>query len=100
MEETPEDLSREINRLWSEVDARARACEPPAAASAGGLASYEFAWETVAFVMRQYRRGEAAWRKAMEARDRELEELREQVRGLTRLWEEERARQGRRGDED
>ena len=77
---TPDDLSREIDRLWARVGTASpepsSAASIPASPSVGATVGAEIAWETVALLKRQQRQGEAAWRQAMDARDEALRVLR------------------------
>ncbi len=77
---TPDDLSREIDRLWARVGSTS--VEPvspsgvPATAPTSGVVGAEVAWETVALLKRQQRQSEASWRQTMEARDEAVRVLR------------------------
>lgn len=77
---TPEDLSREIDRLWARVGSAST--EPSSAASVhatpstGAYAGAEVAWETVGLLKRQQRQREATWQAAIEARDEAARVLR------------------------
>jgi hypothetical protein len=77
---TPDDLSREIDRLWARVGSAS--AEPSSAssisatASAGASIGAEAAWETVGLLKRQARQREDSWRQTMEARDEALRTLR------------------------
>lgn len=77
---TPEDLSREIDRLWSRVGSASldpsSASAIPASPSAGSSLGAEAAWETVSLLKRQSRQREETWRQTMEARDEALRVLR------------------------
>ncbi|HEX4048039.1 MAG TPA: hypothetical protein VH309_09410, partial [Elusimicrobiota bacterium] len=77
---TPDDLSREIGRLWARVGSAsaepASASSISATAPAGATIGAEAAWETVALLKRQARQREESWRQAMEARDESLRTLR------------------------
>ncbi len=77
---TPDDLSREIDRLWARVGSASvlpsSASGVPATAAAGAAIGAEIAWETVALLKRQARQREDAWRQTMEARDEALRALR------------------------
>lgn len=67
----PEDLSREIDRLWARVgpaSEQAPAFQPPA----GSIAGAEVAWETVGLLKRQQREREATWNQAFEAKEQAL----------------------------
>jgi len=77
---SPDDLSREIDRLWARVGSvsaePSSASAIPAAPSAGASVGAEVAWETVALLKRQQRQSEANWRQTMDARDEALRVLR------------------------
>jgi len=82
-ESTPDDLSREIDRLWARVgsgplepsSAHAAAASPPTEALVGA----EVAWETVGLLKRQQTRREEAWRRAAESKEEALRVLRERA---------------------
>jgi hypothetical protein len=77
---TPDDLSREIDRLWARVGSVS--AEPASASSIAATAPMstaigaEAAWETVALLKKQSRQREDAWRETMAARDEALRALR------------------------
>lgn len=77
---TPEDLSREIDRLWSRVGSvpldPSSVSSIPSSPAAGSSLGAEAAWETVALLKRQARQREESWRQTMEARDEALRVLR------------------------
>jgi hypothetical protein len=77
---TPDDLSREIDRLWARVGSASvpasSASGVPSTATAGATIGAEVAWETVGLLKRQARQREDAWRQTMEARDEALRTLR------------------------
>jgi sugar lactone lactonase YvrE len=77
---TPDDLSREIDRLWARVGSTSvepsSASGVPATPSTGGMLGAEAAWETVALLKRQQRQSEASWRQTMQARDEAVRVLR------------------------
>lgn len=77
---TPEDLSREIERLWARVGPvsaePSSAYEVPSSLPAASSMGVEAAWETVSILKRQRRQSEAAWEQAMQARDEALRVLR------------------------
>ncbi len=67
----PEDLSREIDRLWARVGPSAD--QPPAfQPPSGALAGAEVAWETVGLLKRQQREREATWNQAFDAKEQAL----------------------------
>lgn len=76
-ESTPEDASREIERLWARVgEASAeRAAASPAPAAAVELMGAEAAWEAVGLLKRQRRQREAGWQQALAVRDEALRQL-------------------------
>jgi outer membrane protein assembly factor BamB len=77
---TPDDLSREIDRLWARVGSAST--EPLSASSISATApttamiGSEAAWETVALLKRQQRQRESSWQQTMAARDEALLALR------------------------
>ncbi|MFI5349759.1 MAG: hypothetical protein ACHQ2Z_09460 [Elusimicrobiota bacterium] len=77
---SPDDLSREIDRLWARVgSASAEPSSPSHIATtspAGATIGAEAAWETVALLKRQQRQREHSWQQTMEARDEALRALR------------------------
>jgi hypothetical protein len=77
---TPDDLSREIDRLWARVGSAslepASASYISATAPTGAVIGSEAAWETVALLKRQQRQRESSWQQTMEARDEALRALR------------------------
>jgi len=83
---TPDDLSREIDRLWARVGSLtsepSSASAVPASASTGAIAGSEVAWETVGLLKRQQRQREATWQQAVEAKDEALRVLRARVASL------------------
>lgn len=85
-ESSPDDLSREIDRLWARVGSAAPAPSSaqsiPASASADALIGTEVAWETVGLLKRQQRQRESTWQQAVEAKDEALRVLRARVAAL------------------
>lgn len=93
----PEDLSRDIERLWTRLGSASAEAAPPASAPAS--AGAELAWETVAMLKTQQRRREAAlsdaiaakeeslklWRARAEALQAETDELRTRAEGSDEL---------------
>ncbi len=77
---TPDDLSREIDRLWARVGSAslepASASHISATAPTSAMIGAEAAWETVALLKRQQRQREGSWQQTMEARDEALRTLR------------------------
>lgn len=77
---TPDDLSREIERLWARVGSvpaePATAAGVPSTPPAAGAIGAEMAWETVALLKRQQRQNDASWRQTLEARDETVRVLR------------------------
>jgi hypothetical protein len=80
---SPDDLSREIDRLWARVGsagpAPSSASEISASSPAATTAGADVAWETVALLKRQHRQSENSWRQTMEARDEAVRILRLQL---------------------
>ncbi|MDD5630120.1 MAG: hypothetical protein PHU21_13715, partial [Elusimicrobia bacterium] len=75
---SPEELQKEISRLWEKVGAVSAAPADPAPTPAASAATAnEVAWETVAMLKSQYRRQEARWRELLEAREQALAALKE-----------------------
>lgn len=77
----PDDLTREIERLWSRLGPGADAPSgftPPA----GALAGAEVAWETVGLLKRQQREREATWGQAFDAKEQALRVFRERCAAL------------------
>lgn len=86
----PEDLSREIERLWTRLgSASAEAAPPPGAPSAAGA---ELAWETVAMLKTQQRRREAALSEAVAAKEESLKLWRTRAEALQAETDELRTR--------
>ena len=77
---TPDDLSRDIDRLWARVGSASAdpssASSLSATASAGTSLGADAAWETVGLLKRQARQREEVWRQTMDARDEALRVLR------------------------
>jgi len=76
----PEDLSREIERLWTRLGSAAPDAAPfsPMPQSAGA----ELAWETVAMLKTQQRRRESAMTEAIDAKDESLKHWRARAEAL------------------
>ncbi|MDX6768872.1 MAG: hypothetical protein SF051_05020, partial [Elusimicrobiota bacterium] len=93
----PEDLSREIDRLWARVGP---ASDAPAAFAppAGALAGAEVAWETVGLLKRQQREREATWAQALDAKEQALKVFKARCAALEAETSELRARVD--GDEE
>ena len=76
----PDDLSREIDRLWAR--AGSVSTEPssasviPSLPPVGATVGAEIAWETVALLKRQQHQSESTWQQAMSAREEALRVLR------------------------
>lgn len=82
----PEDLSREIDRLWAKVSSASAEmpevfAPPPAQGTSGAEA---VAWETVALLKRQQQDESRYWAELLEARERSLRALREREAALVR----------------
>lgn len=80
---TPEDLSRQIERLWDRVsgihsETPSFDVPPPT----GFLVGSEVAWETVAILKRQQREREETWRETLSARDNAMEALRSRLKTI------------------
>jgi len=78
----PDELSREIERLWTRlgsVSADAGAPPPPPASATAGA---ELAWETVSMLKTQQRRREAAMSEAIEAKEEALKHWRARAEAL------------------
>ncbi len=77
---SPEDLSREIDRLWARVGSAMPEATSVAAISAttatSSVVGAEVAWETVGLLKRQMRQSESSWRQTMDARDEAMRVLR------------------------
>ena len=74
----PDDLQKEISRLWEKVGASSRApTDPLPPPSVSVATANEVAWETVAMLKSQYRRQEARWHELLEAREQALRALKE-----------------------
>jgi len=82
-ETSPEDRSREIERLWARVGTASPA--PSSAAEVGAslptetMAGAELAWDTVSLLKRQSRQREETWERAIAARDEAARVLRERL---------------------
>jgi hypothetical protein len=77
----PEDLSREIERLWARLGPGADV--PPAfTPPAGAIAGAEVAWETVGLLKRQQREREATWGQAFDAKEQALKVFLERCAAL------------------
>lgn len=86
----PEDLSREIERLWTRLGAASAEAAPPPAAPA--QAGAELAWETVSMLKTQQRRREAALAEAIAAKEESLKVWRSRAEALQKEAEELRVR--------
>lgn len=87
----PEDLNREIERLWARLGSVSADSAPPSAppsASAGA----ELAWETASMLKLQQRRREAAMNEALEAKEQALKHWRARAEELQAEADELRAR--------
>lgn len=87
----PEDLSREIERLWTRLGSAANDAAPPAGPSPSG-AGAELAWETVGMLKTQQRRREAALTEAIAAKEESLKHWRTRAEALQSACDELRAR--------
>ncbi len=78
MAESPEDLGKEIDRLWAKVAASSveshEAAAPPASS---GPVAQEAAWEAMALLKKQHRHESHYWAEVLEAKERALAALRE-----------------------
>jgi hypothetical protein len=96
---SPDDLQKEISRLWEKVgSASSSPAEPPPSAAVSVAASSEVAWETVAMLKSQHRRQEARWQELLAAREAALNALKE--RGALMEAELASLRQRVRADDD
>ncbi|UPT73071.1 MAG: hypothetical protein M0D55_14350 [Elusimicrobiota bacterium] len=87
----PEDLNREIERLWARLGGVAADAAPPSSppsASAGA----ELAWETASMLKVQQRRREAAMAEALEAKEQSLAHWRRRAEALQAEVEDLRSR--------
>ncbi|MBI3289436.1 MAG: hypothetical protein HYZ74_07960, partial [Elusimicrobia bacterium] len=77
----PEDLSREIERLWARVGSSSTEpmITPPTSPLSGGS---ELAWETVGLLKSQQRRREGVIGAALEAKEQSLRHWRERAQAL------------------
>mgnify|MGYP001562424582 CR=1 FL=1 len=86
----PEDLSREIERLWTRLGTVSDlASPPPVAPQAAGA---ELVWETVAMLKTQHRRREAALNEAIAAKEESLKLWRARAEAIQGETAELRAR--------
>lgn len=95
----PQDLSREIDRLWAKLGSAP--AEPGFGASTGPIEApggAEVAWETVSLLKRQQRRQESTWEQALEAKENALKFFRERAAALEAEASQLRGRL--EGDED
>jgi hypothetical protein len=80
---SPDDLSREIQRLWARVGSASPAAsaeaEIAATPSTQAVLGTELAWDAVALLKRQARQREQTWQRAMDARDEAVRVLRERL---------------------
>lgn len=76
----PEDLSREIERLWTRLGTASDAAAP--ASSTPSSAGAELAWETVGMLKTQQRRREAALTEAIAAKEESLKLWRTRAEAL------------------
>lgn len=77
----PEDLSREISRLWARLGS---VSAEPAAAPPPPTGGSELAWETVEVLKKQQRRREAAIAAALESKEQALDHWRRRAEALQR----------------
>lgn len=77
----PEDLEREISRLWARVSGPGGSPEPSfepvVPASPGGTG--ELAWETMSILKRQHNRQSKTWAEMLEAKEQSLRIARERL---------------------
>lgn len=85
-ESNPDDLSREIGRLWARVGPLAPEPSSVEAVHSGpstdARIGAEIAWETVGLLKRQQGRREQSWRQSVEAKDELIRVLRARVESL------------------
>ena len=86
----PEDLNREIERLWTRLGTVSP--EAPSSAPAMQTAGAELAWETVDMLKSQQRRREAALAEAISAKEESLRHWRMRAESLQRETEDLRTR--------
>lgn len=76
----PEDMEREISRLWARVSGPGGSPEPsfePSAPAPGG--GSELAWETMSILKRQHTRQSRTWAEMLEAKEQALRITRERL---------------------
>lgn len=76
----PEDLSREIDRLWSRLGSGS--LEPGSALPPSPPSGAEVAWETVSMLKQQQRRRESSWTELVEAKEQALKHWRARAESL------------------
>ncbi|MBI3552362.1 MAG: hypothetical protein HY077_07575 [Elusimicrobia bacterium] len=71
---TPDDLGKEIDRLWAKVAAPSVETWDPfvSGAAADPVTGHQVAWETMALLKRQHRHETAYWAEVLEAKERAL----------------------------
>jgi len=74
---SPEDLQKEISRLWEKVGAASGAASFDVAPASSMGTFNDVAWETVAMLKSQYRRQERRWAELLDAREAALRALKE-----------------------
>ena len=75
---SPDDLHKEISRLWDKVgSASASPADPLPPPSVSVATANEVAWETVAMLKSQYRRQEQRANELLEAREQALRALKQ-----------------------
>lgn len=80
----PEELGREIDRLWAKVAASSGSSEaPPAMPPHAEAPVGELAWETLSLLKRRHRHESRGWSEMMEAKEHALRVSRERETALT-----------------
>ena len=87
----PEDLSREIERLWTRLGTVSDLASPPPPV-APQAAGAELVWETVAMLKTQHRRREVALNEAIAAKEESLKLWRARAEAIQGETAELRAR--------
>lgn len=78
----PEDLDKEIDRLWAKVGSYSDAPAPGVSFEPDGLTSREITLDTIALLKRQHRAQELAWTQMLETKERSLQVHKARVQSL------------------